>query len=72
MIEFESNIYDDVELRSKDEFALSSIDGKPIILQNFNVSKYWQVNQPEPEMSFGAIVLSVLFIFIIIAIAMNS
>jgi hypothetical protein len=45
-VEFDSNCYDDAELRSKDLFVLSSIAGQIRVLQNLTVGTYWQVNTP--------------------------
>ncbi|SHH15927.1 hypothetical protein SAMN05443551_1442 [Marivita hallyeonensis] len=44
MLEFQSSRYEDAELKSKDDFIISYIENKPIILQNLNVAKYWKLN----------------------------
>ncbi len=44
-IQFSSDRYEDVELRSKDVFLLSKMGSKFIILQNLTVGQYWGLNQ---------------------------
>jgi len=45
-IEFDSDSYDDAELRAKDQFALSIVNGQTRILFNQSIGQYWQINAP--------------------------
>jgi hypothetical protein len=73
-IQFESNCYDDVELKSKDIFVISSFDGKPRILANINIHKYWVINTKPTEIDDAMVMTAiVLFIFIgLVIVAMIS
>ena len=58
-LQFSSDTYSDAELKSKDKFVLSSIAGKPRILQNLTIGQYWRIN---------AAPLNPWLVFIVIAI----
>ncbi|KQB97881.1 hypothetical protein AL073_02860 [Loktanella sp. 1ANDIMAR09] len=45
-VEFDSNDYQDIELRSKDVFILSYISGQVRVIQNLTVAAYWPINKP--------------------------
>ena len=74
-LQFESNVYEDVELRSKDIFVISSLDGVPRILANLNIQKYWVINTKRSETNDAAVMTTVLilvFAGLIIAALISS
>ncbi|KIN79556.1 hypothetical protein Z950_88 [Sulfitobacter mediterraneus KCTC 32188] len=63
-----------MELKSKDIFVISSFDGKPRILANINIHKYWVINTKPTEIDDAMVMTAiVLFIFIgLVIVAMIS
>lgn len=70
--EFESNTYDDAELKSKDLFVLSAINGRVLMLQNLTIRKYWKVASAAPSFSEVAIGLGVIIVLLIVIVAAFS
>jgi hypothetical protein len=68
LLEFESNVYDDIELRSKDNFSISSVAGQPRVIQNYSVGKYWVVFRP--TVGCMTIIVAAFFVFGTISVAM--
>lgn len=70
LLSFESDRYDDVELRSKDQFVVSAINDQVRVLQNLDIRKYWVINNEPVEASQGLLIgLLIVGVFVILAIA---
>jgi hypothetical protein len=68
LLKFVSDTYEDIDLKAKDEFAMSYIDDKPILVQNFKVGTYWSVNLPEERLLWGRIFIAIAIVAAILTL----
>lgn len=61
-LQFSSDTYSDAELKSKDQFVLSSIGGKPRILQNLTIGQYWRINAAPLNPWLVLIIIAILIV----------
>ena len=66
-IQFNSDTYDDAELRARDMFVLSCINGKVFTLDNKTIGQFFQINNP-PVGLFGMLVALAIIIGVIWAV----